>query len=334
MPALKWTYDKLAEEALKYTTKVEFSKANASAYVIAKRKGILDEICSHMVCGRTKWTLDAIQKEALKYNTRKKFSVESRSAYDAAIRTGVINKVCSHMTPHHISWTPELVSLSAKNYNTRRSFKIGDEKAYSAAHRLGIIDSVCSHMKSPVGSWKNKPLPDFKVCDDCDENLPLSDFEKSPAGVYYVSNVCNKCYYLRRKEQSDENPTLKLSRSIRTLINFSFKNYSKKTKTEDILGCSIKVFREYIESQFDEKMSWDNYGRNGWHLDHKVPISLAQNEKDVYKLNHYINFQPLWESDNIYKRDKLLPEFEELKKQLLNDTEGSDKIRILNGKNN
>lgn len=49
-------------------------------------------------------------------------------------------------------------------------------------------------------------------------------------------------------------------------------------------------------------MSWDNYGR--WHLDHIKPISLAKDEDEVYNLNHYTNFQPLWMLDNLKKSNK------------------------------
>lgn len=323
MPAFKWTYDKLRKEALKYQTKSEFEKSNASAYVIAKRKQYLDDICSHMVCGRTKWTREKLFVEASKYCTRNDFHKGSPNAYSSAQRIGLLDEICQHMLNKHVSWSSEHILKEALNYKTRRQFKLGSNKAYQAALRLGIIDSVCHHMKDPRGSWKSKAIPDFKVCDDCEKNLPLSDFEKSTAGVYFVSNVCCKCSYLRRKSKIEDDPTLKLSQSIRTLIHYSFKNYSKKSKTEEILKCNIKFFREYIESQFDEKMSWNNYGRNGWHLDHKVPISLAKSEKEVYLLNDYRNFQPLWEYDNIYKSDRLLPEFVELKKILLDDPKGT-----------
>ena len=49
-------------------------------------------------------------------------------------------------------------------------------------------------------------------------------------------------------------------------------------------------------------MNWNNYGNwNGypkeintaWDIDHIVPMSTAKTEKDVLKLNHYTNFQPL-----------------------------------------
>ncbi len=58
----------------------------------------------------------------------------------------------------------------------------------------------------------------------------------------------------------------------------------------------------FIESLFIDNMSWDNYGE--WHLDHKIPVSWAKNEEELYKLNHYSNFQPMWAFDNQSKGDR------------------------------
>lgn len=47
-PKIKWTYEKLAEEAKKYKTKKDFKQLSHSAYVTAVRNGVLDEVCRHM----------------------------------------------------------------------------------------------------------------------------------------------------------------------------------------------------------------------------------------------------------------------------------------------
>jgi hypothetical protein len=115
------------------------------------------------------------------------------------------------------------------------------------------------------------------------------------------------------KEKLKNDTLFKLKQNIRTRIFNSIVNqgYSKNSKTIEILGISYEEFKFYIESQFLEGMSWENYGK--WHLDHKTPISWAKTEEEVYKLNHYTNFQPLWQFDNLSKGNK----FESLKS--LND---------------
>ena len=90
------------------------------------------------------------------------------------------------------------------------------------------------------------------------------------------------------------------------------KGYIKKSKTYDILGCTYNEFKLQIESQWEEWMNWDNYGKYngeekyGWDLDHIIPISSGKCEEDIIRLNHHSNIQPLCSYINRYvKRDKI-----------------------------
>lgn len=111
------------------------------------------------------------------------------------------------------------------------------------------------------------------------------------------------CEYVKNRKETD--PLYKLTCSIRSLISQSFKSqYTTKAKrTIEILGCTFEVFKEHIESQFTNEMNWDNYA-SYWVLDHKTPISWSESEEDVYKLNHYTNFQPLYWIDNASKGNR------------------------------
>ena len=108
----------------------------------------------------------------------------------------------------------------------------------------------------------------------------------------------------RIKDKKKSDPLFRLSDSIRTLIWISINKmgYKKNSKTSNILGCSFEEFKSYIESKFNDNMTWENYGE--WHLDHKTPVSWASTEEEVYELNKYENFQPLWEFDNLSKGNR------------------------------
>ncbi len=60
---IKWSYDKCKEEVLKYSTKTEFRKNNASAYSTCLKNKWIKELCTHMIkvpknINRRKWTFD------------------------------------------------------------------------------------------------------------------------------------------------------------------------------------------------------------------------------------------------------------------------------------
>lgn len=108
-----------------------------------------------------------------------------------------------------------------------------------------------------------------------------------------------------QKNRRVTHPLFKLSAYLRnrTSIAFKRKGYSKNTKTQDMLGVSWEIVKAHIERQFTKGMNWDNYGE--WHIDHIIPLASANNEKELLKLCHYSNLQPLWAEDNLIKKDKI-----------------------------
>lgn len=120
---------------------------------------------------------------------------------------------------------------------------------------------------------------------------------------YYEKNKKEIREYKRvwTKEKSKTDSLFKFKRNIRSLIKESIKRTGtkKSKKTVEILGCSIEEFKQYLENKFENWMNWGNYGKCngtlmfGWDIDHIVPLVSAKTEKEVIKLNHYTNFQPL-----------------------------------------
>jgi hypothetical protein len=129
--------------------------------------------------------------------------------------------------------------------------------------------------------------------------------KKSLEYYYLNKEKQNKKSSERNKLRMLNDSTFKLSHNIRVLIRKSLQNQftTKSKKTIEILGCSFEEFKIHLESQFDDKMNWENQGTY-WHMDHIIPISSAETEEDVYRLNHYTNFQPLYWLDNLKKSNK------------------------------
>lgn len=124
------------------------------------------------------------------------------------------------------------------------------------------------------------------------------------------------------KEKKNEYHKFKMSNDIlyatknltTNLISKSFRNkgFTKRSRTNEILGCSFEEFKNYIESKFENWMNWENRGlyngesNYGWDIDHIVPLSIAESEDDIIRLNHYTNLRPLCSKINRdIKRDKI-----------------------------
>ena len=95
-----------------------------------------------------------------------------------------------------------------------------------------------------------------------------------------------------------------ISRLIRRSI--SGRGFKKNARTHEILGCSYEFVREYIASQFEDGMSWDNHAFDTWHIDHIIPSCAGDTYEKIIAINHYTNFRPLWGSENLSKSGKII----------------------------
>lgn len=108
--------------------------------------------------------------------------------------------------------------------------------------------------------------------------------------------------YYRNRRKNDITYRLKKNISNSFRKSLTKNGYSKKSRSYEILGIDWINFKKYIENQFTDDMSWDNFDQI--HIDHKIPIAAANTEFEVIALNHYTNLQPMWAKDNIEKSDK------------------------------
>lgn len=69
------------------------------------------------------------------------------------------------------------------------------------------------------------------------------------------------------------------------------------------LGCTFNQLILHLEAQFQDGMTWDNWGVSGWHIDHIVPLaSFDLSDPCQFSIAcHYTNLQPLWARENLSK---------------------------------
>jgi len=77
----------------------------------------------------------------------------------------------------------------------------------------------------------------------------------------------NKRRYNRRQNDDEYRMYCNLSSRITKLLKSN-----KTTSTNQLVGCTIKDFKLWIEHQFDSNMSWGNYG-DYWQIDHVIPCN-------------------------------------------------------------
>jgi hypothetical protein len=124
------------------------------------------------------------------------------------------------------------------------------------------------------------------------------------AKTYRENNRDNRNRYENQRKKIDV--IYKLKHLVRNRIGkfIKLKKINKNNSTFVIVGCTPQELKIHLEEKFTQGMSWDNQGR--WHIDHKIPLSSAKNEEELYKLCHFTNLQPMWATENIKKGNKII----------------------------
>lgn len=192
----------------------------------------------------------------------------------------------------------------------------------NGAYKKGCRCVHCvTHKKEKAHNYylNNKDKIIVKVCNN---KKVKNEYYKQYSAEYYSKNkdkikLKTKLYRQKNKHKRNQNHLMKvktdvfyvLKKNIRARIQAAVKRNSliKDKKTLDMLGCSISELKIHLEKMFKPNMNWKNYGKGGWHIDHIIPLASAKNNIDAfYKLCHYSNLQPLWESENCSKGSKII----------------------------
>lgn len=102
----------------------------------------------------------------------------------------------------------------------------------------------------------------------------------------------------RRNKRRKEEPSFRLQYNISNIVRMYLHlgDGGKSSGTWSALPYTPQELREHLESQFEDWMSWENYG-NGegkWNIDHITPQS-----KLLYDSLEHPNFLKCWALDNL-----------------------------------
>jgi hypothetical protein len=136
------------------------------------------------------------------------------------------------------------------------------------------------------------------------------------AKIWWQANPNYRTEYRKRKgdtirqksrEYLSNNPSARMARKLRERMRLLMKGVKKSGFAYDLIGCDTDALKAHLESQFTPGMTWENYGKDGWHVDHIVPCSLfdLSHEYQQRACFNWQNLQPLWKRDNLSKHNTL-----------------------------
>lgn len=132
--------------------------------------------------------------------------------------------------------------------------------------------------------------------------------------------------YLRRRRKD---PTIRLKTSVGNQIRNALREGKSGRTWEELLGYTLADLCAHLEAQFQPGMSWENYGRGGWHIDHIRPLSsfrLGASWSLIYRAAWALdNLRPMWSGENIGKNDR----WEERRNGKLYIQRGTKVVRVV-----
>ena len=112
----------------------------------------------------------------------------------------------------------------------------------------------------------------------------------------------------------DEFERLRFNSNKKNYMKINLGKFGGKDEPADkIVGLNDYDLMSYIESLFQEGMTWKNRGnwegkwnpkKPKWHLDHIIPLDAANTLEEAKILWHYTNLRPMWGNKNLAKSNK------------------------------
>lgn len=140
-------------------------------------------------------------------------------------------------------------------------------------------------------------------CRDCGGNsFCIHNIIRSKCKECGGGSVCDHERLRSSCKECDKNGHL--SGIVRSQVHKAIK-HDKEFSSKEYIGCDIVFYRQYIEKQFKEGMTWENYGE--WHIDHIIPLKYeSPTLEEVIKRLHHTNTQPLWADENMAKGNRFI----------------------------
>lgn len=149
----------------------------------------------------------------------------------------------------------------------------------------------------------------FKAQYDIDNKTQNAGYHREKRAKH--GDAMNARARARAKERRRIDPQYRIMENLRNRLKFVTKKHGTRrfAEYETLFGCSLDVFRRWIESHFEPGMSWTNWGLGDdkWNLDHHYPCAAFDltDPEQQRQCFHYMNTYPMWCRDNFSKGDRI-----------------------------
>lgn len=261
---VKWTKENCQKEALKYNTKADFRDESSSAYVTAKNRRWLNDICQHMIELKQPngyWTKERCREVCIKYKKFSIFAKENQSCYTVVSRNGWQEELCSHMLntkrASNDYYNIDVCRNIVKKCKNKEEFKKKYNGAYKYSIRHNFFNEITSHL--------NKP----KIKITFDEAKEICFNYKNRCELYKdkpnIFRYCNKLNWLdkllpiAKRTNYSFDMCLELCKPFKTItelrnnnvtiFNYCYKNnWLKKIFTKPAQICDYEYCRNYCNN--------------------------------------------------------------------------------------
>lgn len=189
--------------------------------------------------------------------------------------------------------------LVTPEMTTRKKENIGNWRKNNKLHVLEYKQKYNSENKELIAEYNKKKWAERK------DKRTEEYFEKHRAATL-KSYHKNKEKWLGKLNERRQQLDYRLSQTLRARLRSALKRNYKNSSAVGDLGCTIGQLKTYLESKFKTGMTWENWGHNGWHIDHIKPLSSfdLKNPEQQKLAVHFTNLQPLWSRENLSKGSK------------------------------
>lgn len=193
-----------------------------------------------------------------------------------------------------------------KKYETKKCPLCGKVKKaneFYIRNNLGYLQSKCSECSNKIEKDSRKINGDEVRAKENEWRIKNREKLREYNIEYYYQNKEKFGKWIKNKMKTDV--MFRVGNNISRSIRQGLKRNKSRTHWEIVLGYTIDDLKRHLESLFRKGMSWDNYGKFGWHIDHIIPKSWWRykdiKDSEFKQCWALANLQPLWAEENHIK---------------------------------